>query len=75
MERITTEQYREYDGRMCELQYKLECLERRKDVMIYEDYLRERSLIIYKMECHAARAEGRWNNVATTYKYDGYEQY
>lgn len=75
MKKITSEQYRELDVKLCDLQYRLDCLEQMKSEMSYEDYLRERSFITYKMECHEARMEGRWNNVPTTYKSDGYEQY
>lgn len=74
MERIATEQYRDYDSKLCDLQYKLDCLERNKEKMRFEDYMRERSIIMHKIECHNARVSGKLNNIpkTETYKNENY---
>lgn len=73
MKKISSEQYRDLDRRMCDLQYKLTCLEQEKNRMSFEEYMRERSLIIHKMECHRARLEGVWNRTPETYRQNSHE--
>ena len=72
--KIDTEQFKELDIKLCDLHFHLDCLERNRDKMSFEDYTRERSLILHKIECHSARMSGRWNKVPTTYKNENYEQ-
>ena len=69
MKKIISEQFRDLDLKLCDLHFHLDCLERNKDKMSFEDYMRERSLILHKIECHNARVSGRWNHVPQTENY------
>ena len=69
MKKITTEQFKDLDLKLCDLHFSLDCLERNKEKMSFEDYMRERSLIMHKIECHNARVSGKWNNVPQTETY------
>ena len=72
--KIDTEQFRDLDLKLCDLHFSLDCLERNKEKMSFEDYMRERSLIMHKIECHNARVSGKWNNIpkTETYKNESY---
>ena len=73
MKKITTEQFRDLDLKLCDLHFSLDCLERNKEKMSFEDYMRERSLIMHKIECLEARIEGKWKKASETYNCKGYE--
>lgn len=73
MKKDVTEHYVEVNRQLGELKYRLACLERMKEDMIFEDYMRERSILSHKIECLNARIEGRWKRIAKTYKCEGYE--
>ena len=68
-----TEHYVEVNAKLNDLQCRLASLEREKDGMLYEGYMRERSALNHKIECLEARISGKWKKVNETYDCKGYE--
>lgn len=71
--KLTNDHYVEVNAKLSDLRYRLACLEREKDNMQYEVYVRERSTLNHKIECLEARIEGKWKKATETYNCKGYE--